>query len=210
MQTSPANPRTARLAVAISGNGTLLQALMDACAAKILDAEIALVLSTNHHAYGLTRARNAGIATVVVPKNDFPDAVACARARHEALVAAKPDLIVLAGFLGMLGPQTVAAFPRRVINTHPALLPAFGGKGMFGRHVHEAVIASSAKQTGCTVHLVDEHYDHGEILAQAAIPVLAGDTPEILAARLSPVESALLVKTVGQILNLQISKSPNV
>ena len=194
-----------KLAVAISGNGTLLQALMDACAGGGLNAEIVLVLSTNAHAHGLTRARNADIPTAVIPKNDFADAVACGQARHEALMAVQPDLVVLAGFLGMLAPQTIAAFPRRVINSHPALLPLFGGKGMFGRHVHEAVLASGAKQSGCTVHYVDEQYDHGEILAQASIPVLPGDTPETLAARLATVEPVLLVKTVAHLF-----KSPNV
>ena len=190
-----------RFAVAISGNGTLLQALMDACADGVLNAEVVLVVSTNDHAYGLTRARNAGIPTVVIAKNDFASVEECARARHEALVAARPDLIVLAGFLGRLAPQTITAFPRRIINSHPALLPAFGGKGMFGRHVHEAVLASGATQTGCTVHYVDEEYDHGDILAQAVIPVVSGDTPDTLAARLATVEPALLVKTVGRLLN---------
>ena len=198
MPPPPAQPR--RIAVAISGNGTLLQAVMDACAAGVLNANVALVLSTNAHAYGLARAQNAGIPTAVVPKNEFPNDAACAQARHEVLANAKPDFIVLAGFLGKLAPQTIAAFPRRVINCHPALLPAFGGKGMYGRHVHEAVIASGATQSGCTIHYVDEHYDNGEILAQDKIPVLPGDTPETLAARLATIEPALLVKTLQQLI----------
>ncbi len=171
-----------RLAVLISAGGTTLQNLIDRIADGRLSAEIAAVVSSNPDAYGNERARRAGLRVAVVPRGapGFADAV------FAAVRAAAPDLVVMAGWLHLL--PIPADFRFRVLNIHPALLPAFGGKGMYGRHVHEAVLAYGAKVSGCTVHFADDSYDTGPILVQRAVPVLDDDTPDALAARVYAAE----------------------
>jgi phosphoribosylglycinamide formyltransferase-1 len=171
-----------RLAVLISAGGTTLQNLIDRIADGRLSAEIVAVVSSNPDAYGNERARRAGLPVAVVPRGTpgFADAV------FAAVRAAKPDLVVMAGWLHLL--PIPADFRFRVLNIHPALLPAFGGKGMYGRHVHEAVLAYGAKLSGCTVHFADDSYDTGPILVQRAVPVLDDDTPDALAARVYAAE----------------------
>jgi len=179
---------TMRLAVAISGRGSNLAALLAALPAGG-PAEVALVLS-NRAAAGLELARERGIPALVLA--DPADA----REWLAALAAHRADLIVLAGYLKLVPRDVVERYRGRIINIHPALLPAFGGPGMYGRRVHEAVLASGAPVSGATVHLVDEVYDRGRVLAQARVPVLRGDTPDTLAARVLEVEHRLLPAVV--------------
>jgi formyltetrahydrofolate-dependent phosphoribosylglycinamide formyltransferase len=180
-----------RVAVLASGHGSNLQALIEACAAPDCEADVALVISNRDDAGALERARAAGCATQVI-RHDGQDAEGLLDllARHHI------GLVVLAGYLKKVPDAVVAAFRGRMLNIHPALLPAFGGAGMYGRRVHEAVLASGARVSGATVHLVDEQYDHGRILAQWPVPVRAGDTPETLAARVLAVEHRLLPAVV--------------
>lgn len=181
----------------VSGGGTNLQAIMDACQIGTIDGEVVLVISSSPKAYALERAKNHGIPAVCIPKSDFDTMDECNQARHNALIAAKPDLIVLAGFLGIVPAMTVSMFKNRIINTHPALIPEFCGKGFYGHHVHEAVIASGILESGATIHFVEEGVDTGPIIFQEKVPVLPQDTPETLAARVLAVELQLLPKAVA-------------
>lgn len=185
----PSSAMPTRVAVAVSGRGSNLVALLGQLAGTP-DAAVVLVLSDKPDAPALDRAREAGI-----------EAVALADWRSDtewlALLAAKRvDLLVLAGYLKLVPPAVIARFRGRILNVHPALLPAFGGKGMYGRRVHEAVLASGVQESGATVHLVDEEYDRGAILAQERVPVMPGDTPDTLAARVLAAEHRLLPATV--------------
>ncbi|HET8679116.1 MAG TPA: phosphoribosylglycinamide formyltransferase, partial [bacterium] len=171
-----------RVAVFASGSGTTLQAILDAFATPPGSdhVRIAVVVSNNPAAYALERARRAGVLTVVADhrgrsREAFEAELASTVDRHGA------DLICLAGFLRILSPAFVARYPGRILNTHPALLPAFGGKGMYGERVHRAVLAAGSPSSGCTIHLVDEVPDGGPIVAQSVVPVLDGDTPASLA-----------------------------
>ena len=179
---------TMRIAVAISGRGSNLEALLRALGPGA-PAEIVLVLS-DRGAAGLEHARARGIPVVVL--SDPAEAATWLGALDEHQVT----LIVLAGYLKLVPAPVVAVYRGRIINTHPALLPAFGGKGMYGGRVHQAVLASGAKETGVTIHLVDEVYDRGEVLAQTRVPVLPGDTAERLASRVLEVEHRLLPAAV--------------
>jgi len=180
---------TMRVAVAVSGRGSNLEALLRALGADA-PARVVLVLSNRPDAAALERARAHGI-----PAEALTDSADGAEwldrlARHQV------DLLVLAGYLKLVPAAVIARFRDRVLNVHPALLPDFGGRGMFGHHVHEAVLASGARESGATVHLVDEVYDRGRILAQARVPVLPEDTPDTLAARVLAVEHRLLPAVV--------------
>lgn len=153
-------------------------------------AEIVVVVSDRADAGGLERARRWGISTEVLP-NPTDGALWLALLRRYAV-----DLVVLAGYVKLVPANVIAAYRGRIVNVHPALLPQFGGQGMYGRRVHEAVLASGVRETGATVHLVDEAYDHGPTLAQARVPVLPNDTPELLAQRVLEVEHQLLPAVV--------------
>ena len=167
-----------RTAVLVSGGGTNLQALLDAAArGELPDAEIALVVSNREDAYALERAQKAGVEALYIGPEDF-------EARLEAELAARGiGLLVLAGFLRILSPEFTARWPRRILNIHPSLIPAFCGRGYYGLRVHEAALARGVKLTGATVHFVNEIPDGGEIILQKAVPVLPGDTPELLQRR---------------------------
>lgn len=178
-----------RVAVAVSGRGSNLDALLRTLAPG-RTAEVVLVLSNRPEAGGLDVARARGIPTAVL--HDSTDAAAWL----DALERARAELLVLAGYLKLVPPAVVARWRGRIINVHPALLPAFGGPGMYGRRVHEAVLRSGATESGASVHLVDEVYDRGQVLAQERVPVLPGDTPETLAARILAVEHRLLPAVV--------------
>lgn len=178
-----------RVAVAISGRGSNLEALLRALGPSA-PAEIVLVVSDRAGAAGLAIARDHGIAAEVLA--DPGDAAGWLR----SLERRQTHLLVLAGYLKLVPAPVIEAYRGRIINIHPALLPAFGGKGMYGHRVHEAVLASGARETGATVHLVDEAYDRGPVLAQARVPVLLGDTPEQLAARVLEAEHRLLPAAV--------------
>lgn len=172
------------IAVLVSGGGTNLQALIDAeKRGEIKNGKITCVISSNPNAYALERAKSNGIETVVVPKKDYSDRSEYTAAVTNALVEAKADLVVYAGFMIILDSQIVKAFPNKMMNVHPALIPSFCGKGFYGLRVHEAVLASGVKLTGATVHFVTEDCDAGPIIAQKAVPVLNGDTPETLQRR---------------------------
>jgi phosphoribosylglycinamide formyltransferase-1 len=180
---------TMRIAVAISGRGSNLHALLGALRPGV-PAEIVLVVSDRAGVAGLAHARARGVAVRVL--SDPTDPVAWL----ELLKTHAIDLLVLAGYLKLVPAPVIAAYRGRIINTHPSLLPAFGGKGMYGERVHQAVLASGARETGVTIHLVDEVYDRGEILAQVRVPVHPGDTAERLAARVLEVEHRLLPAAV--------------
>jgi len=176
-----------RVAVLVSGSGSNLQALLDALRPGG-PAHVVHVISSRPGAGALERARKAGVPTTVLA--DTQDAAELLAALRDT------DLAVLAGYLHRIPPAVVARFRLRLINIHPALLPAFGGPGMYGRRVHEAVLASGAPISGATVHYVDEEYDRGPIIAQWPVPVRAGDTPESLAVRVLEVEHRLLPRVV--------------
>ena len=189
-------PDPFRVGVLVSGTGSNLQSLIDACRGGAIAAEIAVVISNVPHALALQRAHGAGIPAVVVNHKDFPPVTAFEAKLRDTLRAHRVDLVCLAGFLRILSPGFVAAFPGRIVNIHPALLPAFGGKGMYGEKVHRAVLASRVRQSGCTVHFVTEIPDGGPIIAQATVPVKDGDTAATLAARVASEEHRLYPEVV--------------
>jgi phosphoribosylglycinamide formyltransferase 1 len=180
---------TMRIAVAISGRGSNLEALLRAMETDG-PADIVLVITDKAEAPGLQHARRRGIPVTVL--SDAADPQAWLQSLHEKRI----DLLVLAGYLKLVPAGVVAAYRGRIMNTHPSLLPAFGGKGMYGERVHRAVLASGARETGVTIHLVDEAYDRGPILAQSRVPVREGDTAERLAARVLEAEHRLLPAAV--------------
>jgi formyltetrahydrofolate-dependent phosphoribosylglycinamide formyltransferase len=180
---------TMRIAVAISGRGSNLEALLRALQPGA-PGEIVLVVSDRAAAPGLAHAQSREIPTAVLPEP--ADAAGWLDLLREYHI----DLLVLAGYLRLVPAPVVAAYRGRIINTHPSLLPAFGGKGMYGERVHQAVLESGARETGVTIHLVDEVYDRGAVLAQSRIPVLRDDTAERLAARVLEVEHRLLPAAV--------------
>jgi len=172
-----------RVAVLVSGGGTNLQALIDAAAAGSLTAgELALVVSSKEGVYALERAEKAGIPAAVVPRKGLKQATFEQRLT-DLLTEHKIDLLVLAGFLTILSADFVSRWPERILNVHPSLLPAFGGKGFYGLAVHEAALERGVKVTGATVHFVNEIPDGGEILLQRAVEVQPDDTPETLQLR---------------------------
>jgi phosphoribosylglycinamide formyltransferase-1 len=179
------------LGVLISGRGSNLAAILAAIEAGTLPARVALVISNKAGAAGLARAADAGIPTLVIPHGEYPDRASFDAALVAALREAKVDTVALAGFMRLLTPVFLDAFPYRVVNIHPALLPAFPGVD-----AQAQAIAYGARITGCTVHFVDAGTDTGPIIAQTAVPVLPGDDRDALAARLLPHEHALLVRAL--------------
>lgn len=177
--------------------GSNLQALLDGCRSGKIDGRLCLVIGTRADAPALERAREGGAATSVVsPRKYEGDEAGYADALLRLVTRYDIDLICLAGYLRRLPSAVIAAYPQRILNVHPALLPLFGGQGMYGEHVHRAVLESGMKVSGCTVHFVDEQYDSGPILVQVAVPVLEGDTPQTLAARILPLEHAAYIRAV--------------
>ena len=185
-----------KIAVFVSGGGTNLQAIIDKIASgEIKNVEIAEVIASNNKAYAIERAKNAGIPSKVISKKELGDAYD--EATLQELNSLGVDLVVLAGFLSMLGPKTVQAYANRIINIHPALIPAFCGQGMYGIRPHEAVLAKGVKVSGATVHFVNEHYDEGPIILQKAVDVLPDDTPETLQKRImEECEQVILPKAI--------------
>jgi formyltetrahydrofolate-dependent phosphoribosylglycinamide formyltransferase len=170
-----------RLAVLLSGSGTTLQNLLDHIASGDLPATVAVVVSSNAAAFGLARAQQAGVPAHVVERKAAGSREEFSRRIFDHCRAAGADLVCLAGFLQLL--TIPDDFHNRVLNIHPALIPAFSGKGFHGRHVHEAALAAGVKVSGCTVHFADNEYDHGPIVLQRVVEVRDDDTPETLAAR---------------------------
>ena len=173
----------ARIAVFVSGGGTNLEALLNAQErGDIPHGEIVLVCASNENAYALTRAKNHGVPGVAVPKKQMTQE-AFESALNEKLTEYRVDVIILAGFLSILSADFVKHWPDRIINIHPALIPSFCGPGMYGHHVHEAVLAYGAKISGATTHFVDEQVDHGGVIMQRAIEVKPDDNPDTLRRR---------------------------
>lgn len=176
--------RKARIAVMVSGGGTNLQALIDAEKSGVIKSgTIVLVISNNPDAYALQRAAEAGIKSVTITKRGCGSQSAFETAIDAALIDAGAELVVLAGFMSILSESFTKKYDKRIINVHPSLIPSFCGQGFYGLHVHEAALAKGVKVTGATVHFVNEIPDGGEIIAQKAVRVLPGDTPEKLQKR---------------------------
>jgi phosphoribosylglycinamide formyltransferase-1 len=188
-----------RIAVLASHEGSVLQAVLDACGAGRLPAHVPLVISNNSNSGALRRARAAGIRTAHLSSATHPDAESLDRAIAAHLDAADADLVLLAGYMKKLGPTTLSAYARRIINTHPALLPKFGGAGMFGRHVHESVLAAGDTHSGATVHWVEGAYDTGPIIAQVRVPIARDETVESLELKVKEAERELLLSTLTQL-----------
>lgn len=173
------------IAVLVSGGGTNLQALIDAEKSGVIKGgKITCVIASNPEAYALERAKNNGIATKILPRKEFSDVASYTKAVTEALIEVKADLVVYAGFMTILDEQIVKAFPYKMMNVHPALIPSFCGKGFYGLHVHEAALEKGVKLSGATVHFVTEVCDGGPIIMQKAVAVENGDTPETLQRRI--------------------------
>ncbi|HEY8571439.1 phosphoribosylglycinamide formyltransferase [Phenylobacterium sp.] len=186
-----------KLGFLASGNGTSARAIVNAIKAGQIPAETRLLVSNNRTAPALDWAREAGVPTLCIPTHADPEgadeSLAAEMAEHGV------ELIVLSGYLRKLGPATLARYGGRILNIHPGPLPAFGGHGMYGRRVHEAVIAAGVAESGAAIHLVDEEYDRGPIVAQRSVPVEAGDTPETLEARVTAMEPLFFVETLRKI-----------
>ena len=186
-----------RLAVMVSGGGSNLQAILDGIDKGEIDAKVVVVISSKPGVYALERAKQAGVDGIVIAKKDYETQEAFFAANLKALQDYQVEVIVLAGYLSILSPEVVRAYPNRILNIHPALIPSFCGKGYYGIRVHQAVLDYGAKVSGATVHFVDEGADTGPIILQEAVPVLAGDTAEDLAARVLEVEHKLLPRAVA-------------
>ena len=174
-----------KIAVLVSGGGTNLQALIDAeKRGELGNGKITLVIASKPGVYALERAANAGIEGRVLARKDYDSIAAYSRALADEMTAAGIDLVVLAGFLTIIDEQVYEAFPNKILNVHPALIPSFCGKGFYGLHVHEAALAKGVKVSGATVHIVTPECDAGPIVLQKAVEVKQGDTPEILQRRI--------------------------
>lgn len=179
-----------RIAVLVSGvgRGSNMQSIIDGCTSGRINGSVVLILGVRDDAPAMQRAQAAGITTAVVSPKEIPDPAQHDIRMLQVLQEYKIDLICLAGYMRLLGPKCVETYKNRIMNIHPALLPGFCGTGMFGHHVHEAVIARGVRISGATVHFVDESYDTGPIILQAIVAVEDNDTPETLAAKVLQVE----------------------
>ncbi len=182
-----------------SHGGSNMQAIIDACKSGKLKATPAVVISNNVDSTALARARTEGIPHYYMSGKTHPGPGELDEAILHIFLSHAIDIIVLAGYMKKLGPKTLSHFQGRILNIHPALLPKFGGEGMYGMNVHKAVIAAGEKESGVTIHLVDEQYDTGAIIAQIKVPVLTDDTPETLAARVLEQEHLLYPETLRRI-----------
>ena len=182
-----------------SGRGSNMQAVIDACNAGQILARPCVVISNNSRSGALARAKREGIPYVHLSGVTHPDPEQLDRAICGVLLDHDVELVVLVGYMKKLGPRTLAQYAGHIANIHPALLPNFGGQGMYGTQVHEAVLAAGMQETGVTIHLVDAEYDHGPIIAQRQVAVLPGDTAESLAHRVLEHEHSLLVETLARI-----------
>ena len=188
-----------RLGVLASHGGTTLQAVMDACEAGLLNARVVVVISNNSQSGAMQRARHGAIASVHLSDKTHPMPRELDEAIAQTLEQHLVNLVLLAGYLKKLGPHTLSRFQGRILNTHPALLPKFGGQGMYGSRVHAAVLAAGETVTGISVHLVDADYDTGPVIAQCEVPLDPGDTAESLADRVQARERTFLVETLQAI-----------
>lgn len=196
-----------KVAVLVSGGGTNLQAIIDAVNdGKITNAEISLVISNNKNAYALERAKNAGISAMCISPKEYETREEFHVALTETLKNAGVDLVVLAGYLVAIPEMLVKAFPNKIINIHPSLIPSFCGVGYYGLKVHEAALARGVKVTGATVHFVDCGMDTGPIILQKAVEIEEGDTPEVLQRRvMEQAEWVILPRAIDMIANGKIT-----
>jgi phosphoribosylglycinamide formyltransferase-1 len=201
MTSLPQRPRIAFLA---SHNGTNMRAIVAACKQGRLNAEPALLLSNNKDCGAIAWASLQDLPYQHLSATKVGSEEALDAAMTDALKAAGVDLIVLAGYMRKLGPKILAAYPKRILNVHPALLPKFGGQGMYGKHVHEAVLKAGDRVSGATIHIVDGEYDHGPIVIQGEVKVDAGDTPDTLAARVQAKEQELYPLVLQKIISGKI------
>lgn len=186
--------QSTRMLVMLSGGGTTLQNFIDLIEAGKLPVTIVGVISSRRDAYGLVRAQKHGIPTTIVARKEFDTWEEFNQALCEAVDGYQPDLIAMAGFMSLIRPPK--RYYGRMLNIHPALIPAFCGKGLYGHHVHEAAVESGVKVTGATVHFADEEYDHGPIILQRPVEVLDDDTPESLAERVQAVERKIYPEAI--------------
>lgn len=200
------------IAVLVSGGGTNLQALIDAEKSGIIkDGKITCVISSKEGAYALERAKNNGIKGITLPRSEYADVAAYTAAIVDTLKAENADIVVYAGFMTILDEQIVKAFPYKMVNVHPALIPSFCGKGFYGLHVHEEVLKRGVKLTGATVHFVTEVCDGGPIILQKGVEVRKGDTPEILQRRvMEEAEWKILPEAVSLLCQDRITVRDNV
>ena len=192
--------RKVNISVLVSGGGTNFQAVIDAIErGDIPCGQIVQVISSTSKAYSLERAKNHGIKAKVIGKENYPDMSDRTDAILAALKEEETDMIVLAGYMSVLDARLIDAYRDRIINIHPSLIPKYCGKGFYGHHVHEAVLAGGETESGATVHVVDEGVDTGKIILQRTVPVEPGDTPDTLAARVLKVEHTILPLAVKQL-----------
>ncbi|MCY4529009.1 MAG: phosphoribosylglycinamide formyltransferase [Chloroflexi bacterium] len=191
--------RRLRLGILASHAGTTMQAIIDACLQGSLHADVRVVIGNNSRSGALARARAHGIPTAHLSGVTHPNAADLDRAILETLDAHRVDVVALAGYMKRLGPSTLSHYKGRLLNTHPALLPMYGGLGMYGDRVHEAVLAAGEKVSGASIHLVESDYDTGPVLSQVEVPVLEGDTLESLRERVQSVEREHYVEVLERI-----------
>lgn len=191
-----------KLAVLVSGSGSNMQAIIDSTKKGILKnaAEVALVVSNNAGAYALQRAKKENIKTVCIKRDVFKDAISFNKSILQELVASKIDLICLAGYMTLLGTDIVSKYVGKILNIHPALLPKFAGKGMYGHYVHEAVLSAKEKKSGATVHFVDVEYDTGKIILQKDVDVFDDDSPDKLSKRVLEIEHQIYPQAIKKII----------
>ena len=202
---------TCKIAVLVSGGGTNLQALLDAEASGVLrSGTIALVVSNKPGAYALTRAENAGVEALTLTRAACGGQEGFEAALNEALEARGVELIILAGFLSILSAEFTARWEKRILNVHPSLIPSFCGKGFYGLKVHEAALARGVKYTGATVHYVNQIPDGGVILLQQPVPVLPGDTPEILQRRVMEQAEWILLPQAAELVSAKLMSQSHV
>ena len=199
IETGSSLTKKLRLGVLASHGGTNLQAIIDACCDGSLDAEIRVVISNNSGALALRRASKAGIPTAHLSAVTHRDPEALDEAITATLAAHGTEVVVLAGYMKKLGDRCIRAYRNRILNVHPALLPKYGGRGMYGERVHAAVLASDDRVSGATIHLVNDEYDQGPIVSQQEVPVHPGDSVDTLAARVLELEHSLYVTTLQRI-----------
>jgi phosphoribosylglycinamide formyltransferase-1 len=193
------------IGVLASHQGTTLQSLIDGCASGRIPGQVVLVVSNNSTSGALARARLAGIRALHLSSSTHQSPEALDAATRDALIKSGAELVFLAGYMKRVGPLVLAAFNGRVLNTHPALLPRFGGKGMYGDRVFKAVLDAGDAESGVSVHLVDPEYDAGPVVSQRKLPVLPEDSLETLKARTRSVEKELVVETLAQIAHGRIA-----
>ena len=201
--------RKTKIAVLVSGGGTNLQALIDAQGSTLVSGEIALVVSNNAGAYALERAKKAGIETAVVLKKELGSQEAFEARLKELLTEHGIEVIILAGFMTILTESFTACYPKRILNVHPSLIPSFCGAGFYGLRVHQVALDYGVKVTGATVHFVNEIPDGGEIIAQKAVEVLPGDTPEVLQRRVMEQAEWILLPQAAETVCAQLNKQTN-